>query len=97
MGESLEEMLALFANQTACKLNRTGFDNIVEYIREEYTEWLKQRIICINLTLSYSPESSGNSERLDRTLNEKVRTLFRTIQGTSYSRQLWAEAVNTAN
>lgn len=62
-----------------------------------FQKWLKDRDIQHELTSTYSPESNGKVERLNRTLLDMSRTLMLELSDVPKHERFWAEAVNTAN
>lgn len=67
-------------------------DNGREYINSEFNIYLKKEGIELETTAPYTPEQNGRSERENRTIIEKVRTLLISASAPHY---LWAEAANT--
>jgi transposase InsO family protein len=65
-----------------------------EYISTAFTEFLQASGIHRELTQAYTPHQNGVSERKNRTLLEKARSMFLEAHTPRF---LWAEAVNTAN
>ena len=65
-----------------------------EYVNTELTQYLKARGIIHQTTVPYTPERNGAAERLNRTFMERARAM---TNDARLSKELWAEAVNTAN
>ena len=65
-----------------------------EFLSGAFTNYLYSTGITWELTQSYTPHQNGVSERKNRTLLEKARSMFIEARTPNY---LWAEAVNTAN
>lgn len=85
-----------------CKVQRLNVrrirsDNVTVFLSEQFQNWLKEKGIFHELSSPYSPESNGKAERLNRTLLDMARTLMMDLGDSQSNRQLWAEAVNTAN
>lgn len=51
-------------------------DNAGEFTSGEFREFAKGSGICLSPTCPYSPQSNGVAERMNRILNEKVRTML---------------------
>ena len=64
-----------------------------EYISTEFTSCLTSEGIRHELTIPYTPQQNGVSERLNRTLVECVRTM---LVDLSLPHRFWAEALATA-
>ena len=69
-------------------------DNGSEYVNAELAQYLRSKGIVHQTTVPYNPEQKGAAERLNRTLMERARA---TINDAGLPKELWAEAVNTAN
>ncbi|GJT02050.1 retrovirus-related pol polyprotein from transposon TNT 1-94 [Tanacetum coccineum] len=67
-------------------------DNGGEYTGDEFDTFCKQEEIKRQFTTAYTPQQNGVSERMNRTLLERVRAMLATA---SLGKSLWAEAVNT--
>jgi gag-polypeptide of LTR copia-type/Integrase core domain/GAG-pre-integrase domain len=65
-----------------------------EYIKQELRTWLEERGIIWEVSPPDSPELNGNAERLNRTIIEKALAMMAEADAP---KQLWAEAVSTAN
>ena len=65
-----------------------------EFLSGAFTDYLYSTGITRELTQSYTPHQNGVSERKNRTLLEKARSMFIEARTPNY---LWAEAVNTMN
>lgn len=89
----IEEFIEEFENQFNCKIKRVRSDNGKEFINREVEKIFKAKGIIHETTVSYTPEQNGRIEREMRTIVESARTMI--IQA-GQSKELWAEAVNTA-
>jgi hypothetical protein len=65
-----------------------------EFISTAFSDFLQSSGIHRELTQAYTPHQNGVSERKNRTLLEKARSMFLEAHTPRF---LWAEAVNTAN
>ena len=79
--------------ETECKLKMLRSDNGGEFTSRMLEEFLTKEGIKHQLTVPYTPQHNGVSERRNRTLVEMARCLM-------YEKKLplkfWAEAVNTS-
>lgn len=83
------EMTAKFGN----KISRFRSDNGGEYTCKEMQTFCKRKGIKMEFTVPYCPEQNGTSERMNRTLVEKARSM---VFDSGISRKFWGEAVQTA-
>ena len=74
-------------------ISRLRCDNGGEYVGREFKNFCKVKGIQIEWTVPYSPEQNGVSERMNRTLVEKVRSM---ISDSGIGKEFWAPAVQTA-
>lgn len=65
-----------------------------EYVNKRVQDFLVKEGIKFEYTVAYSPEQNGISERKNRTLVEAARSM---LLESGLGKDLWAEAVNTAN
>ena len=77
--EIMRKGLVKQLNITACgedRVNRLRCDNAKEFLSKKFKQWLQERGIQHDLTASYSPESNGKAERLNRNSLDMVRIIF---------------------
>ncbi|KAK9736903.1 hypothetical protein QE152_g11182 [Popillia japonica] len=79
--------------QLNSKISRFRCDNGTEYMNNELIDFCETQGIRIENTVPYCPFQNGKSEKLNRTLIEKARTL---ITEYSLDHELWGEAIYTA-
>lgn len=79
--------------QTTHRIKAIRSDNGTEYINRELTNFLERQGIQHQLTVPYTPEHNGASERDNRTIVEAARTM---IHSCDMNLSLWAEAMNSA-
>lgn len=91
--EKFKEYFALVTNKFNMSLKILRVDNGKEYVNQNMKELRKTRGIQLELTAPYTPEQNGCSERQNRTLVEKARTM---LHAKNLPLNLWAEAMNTA-
>ncbi|KAH9689118.1 Integrase catalytic domain-containing protein [Citrus sinensis] len=68
-------------------------DNGGEYTDGEFLAFCKQEGIQRQFTVAYTPQQNGVTERMNRTLIERIRVMLRTA---SLPNSFWAEAAKTA-
>lgn len=68
-------------------------DNAKEYVSHRIEQFLAREGIKHEKTVPYTPEQNGSAERENRTIVESARTM---LAAKNLSKQLWAEAINTA-
>lgn len=95
----LKRIITSVKNRTKRMILGLRSDRGGEFINETLQEFFAENGINHEFTAPYSPQSNGKAERLNRTLRERARSLLselEEINGTEY-KNLWAEAVHTAN
>ncbi|XP_075110572.1 uncharacterized protein LOC142181555 [Nicotiana tabacum] len=80
-------------NQTSLKLKCLKSDNVGEYDNQEFKAFCSENGIRMIKTVPGTPEQNGVAERMNKTLNERARSM-RIHSGLP--KYFWAEAVNTA-
>lgn len=83
------EMTAKFG----VKISRLRTDNGGEYVGKELRSFCKDKGIKMEYTVPYTPEQNGVAERMNRTLEEKARSM---LFDSDVDRSFWGEAVQTA-
>ncbi len=68
-------------------------DNGGEYLSSDFKSYLIRHGIQHQLTVAYTPQQNGVSERMNRTLMDCVRSLLHTA---NLDKKFWAEALSTA-
>lgn len=91
---AMREVFTMLENQSGYKVKALRTDNGGEYVSSAVSTYLKNKGIIHQKTMAYTPEQNGKAERLNRTLLEKVRAM---LADAGLSKQLWAEALLTAN
>lgn len=91
-GENLINYIKLVRTQFGNKTKRLRVDNGGEFTSKYLQNYCKSKGIIIEYTVPYTPQQNGVSERMNRTLLEKVRTKF---AETNLPRHLWGEAIRT--
>ena len=92
--EKFIEWKTVVETQTGKKLNKKlRSDNGGEYLSEQFTNYFKQEGILRQLTIRKTPEQNGVAERMNRTLEETIRTM---LCESDVPKNFWAEALATA-
>jgi hypothetical protein len=90
--QKLKEFKAHAETQSGCSIKRLRSDNGGEYASSAAQDFYKQHGIQWEPTAPYSPQQNGVSERLNRTIMERVRCM---LYDTNLSKKLWQEAART--
>ena len=69
--EMLQQAIALMENETGEKVLKFWSDNGGEYTSKRFKKYLRDRGIAQELTLPYTPQEDGVSERKNRTINRQ--------------------------
>ena len=80
-------------NATNHKVKKFRTDNGGEYKSTEFENFLKKEGIEHQYTIPKTPEQNGVSERINRTLVEKVRSM---LADSTLPHKFWAEGLSTA-
>lgn len=88
-----EEYEAQMTAKFGVKISRFRSDNGGEYTCKEMRTFCSRKGIKMEFTVPYCPEQNGTSERMNRTLVEKARSM---MFDSGISREFWGEAVQTA-
>ena len=88
-----KDFKALVEKQTGLKIKRLRSDNGTEYCNGTFKAYLKNAGIIHETTVPYAPEQNGVSERANRTVIEKARTM---LIDSGLSKKYWAEAVSAS-
>ncbi|KAE8684911.1 Actin-depolymerizing factor 1 [Hibiscus syriacus] len=84
---------AMVENETGLKVKRLRSDNGGEYRDSSFRDFCANNGIKMETTVPITPQQNGVAERMNRTLNERARSM-RIHAGLP--KFLWAEAINTA-
>lgn len=68
-------------------------DNGREYLSNDFKDFCVQKGIMYHLTVPHTPQQNGVSERMNRTLTEKARTL---VISANLGKEYWGEAILTS-
>lgn len=89
----LVEFKTLVEKQTGKKLKAIRTDNGTEYVNERVNNFLRGNGITHQLTVEYTPQQNGVSERANRSIVERARSM---LEEAKLDKKYWAEAVNTS-
>lgn len=92
--EKFKEFVAMAEARHGKRLAKLRADNGGEYISNELKAYCKEKGIELSYTVPHHPEMNPIAERLNRTLEEKARTML-IASGTNT--KFWNEAILTAN
>ena len=81
-------------NQSGTRCQQLRSDNGGEFTSNALRSWLADHGVNLQTTPPYSLESNGMAERLNRTLQDKCRTMLIAAKLTGY---LWGEVLEAAN
>lgn len=84
---------ALVERQTGTKIRTFRSDNGTEYVNKGLTDYLQAQGIRHETSVPYSPQQNGVSERCNRSIVEKARSL---LAQSSLSKAFWQDAVETS-
>lgn len=87
------EYEAIVSAKFGRSISRFRCDNGTEYKNRAFLQFCKEKGVQIEWTVPYTPEQNGTSERMNRTLVEKTRSM---LQDSGVSSELWGTAVQTA-
>ena len=79
---------------TGEKLRCLRTDNGSEYVNRKFKSYLQDNGIRHQMTVPYTPQQNGVSERLNRTLLDSARSM---LHQAGMPKRFWAEAVYNAN
>ncbi|KAL5855098.1 hypothetical protein ACOSQ4_004900 [Xanthoceras sorbifolium] len=91
--DTFRKWKAMVENETGLKIKRLRSDNGGEYRDSRFREFCANSGIKMEKTVPMTPQQNGVAERMNRTLNERARSM-RLHAGLP--KMLWAEAVSTA-
>ena len=85
--------VTLVENQSGKKVKCLRTDNGGEYVSKAFKDFCDLKGIKQELTAPYNPSQNGVAERMDRTFQEKVRSM---LSNAKLPNGFWAEAVANA-
>ena len=91
--DKFRTFLALVENQIDKTLKCLRSDNGGEYVSKAFQAFCDSKGIKRELTAPYNPPQNGVAERMNRTIQDKVRTM---LSHAALPHGFWAEAVMTA-
>eukprot|EP00253_Pinus_taeda_P002681 PITA_02681 len=91
--DKFKEFKALVENQIEKKIKVLSTDNGGEFCSNGFEEFCKKCGIARKKTTPYTPQQNGVTERLNKTLMERARSM---LSGAKLGQEFWVEAVDTA-
>lgn len=91
--QKFEEWKILVENQTQKKLKCLRTDNGLEFCNNLFDKACRDSGVKRHKTCQYTPQQNGVSERMNRTIIDKVRSM---LHETGFGAEFWAEAASTA-
>lgn len=92
--DKFEEFATMSEALHSCKIAKLRVDNGGEYTRKEWQNSCVKRGIKLDYTVAFNPEMNSVSERVNRTLMDKARTM---LLASGLEKKFWPEAVLAAN
>ena len=89
-----KEFKEMYEKDVSWKIKCLRSDNGLEYLSNDFREYLRLNGIKHGTSVARTPQSNGKIERLNRTLTEKARTLLHT---SGLEPSFWGAAILTAN
>lgn len=89
-----KEFVAMSEALHGCKVAKLRADNGGEYISNEFKDYCKEKGIQLNYTVPYNPQMNSIAERLNRTLQERMRAM---LNASGLDDRFWSEAILSAN
>lgn len=89
----LQEYEAMAVAHFGQKMSRLRCDNGGEYVGQDIKDFCRMKGIQLTYTVPYTPQQNGVSERMNRTLMDKVRAM---LHGSRLSKKMWGEALYSA-
>jgi hypothetical protein len=90
----VKNVIEMLERQTGRKVQKVRTDRGSEYVNKELSAHFASKGILHQLTAAYTPQQNGAAERLNRTLNDRVRAM---LVDSGADLELWAEAIHNAN
>lgn len=90
--EKFAEWKVLVENQTGKKIKCLRTDNGLEFCNKRFDELCKKSGIKRHKTCAYTPQHNGVSERMNRTIIDKVRCM---LSETGLQKKFWDHAAST--
>ncbi|CAA7014375.1 unnamed protein product [Microthlaspi erraticum] len=91
--QNFADWKVLVENQTGKKLKCLRTDNGLEFCNQQYDKLCRESGVKRHKTCLYTPQQNGVSERMNRTIMDKVKSM---LQETGLEGEFWAEAASTA-
>ena len=80
---AMKEWIAVHVNESGKRVKRMRSDNGGEYIDASFEKWLREHGIVHETIPTRSPQSNGVCERMNRTIQDRARSML--VRTTPYS------------
>lgn len=91
--EKFKDWKEAVENQTGKRIKCLRTDNGLEFCNTKFDELCRKSGLRRHRTCTYTPQQNGVSERMNRTIMDKVRSM---LSETGLGQEFWAEATSTA-
>lgn len=91
--ECFRDYEALVTAHLGTRISRFRTDNGGEYMNNAMRAFCREKGIAMEMTVPYTPQQNGVSERMNRTLMERARAI---LAESGFDKEMWGEAVYTA-
>ncbi|EKM74358.1 hypothetical protein AGABI1DRAFT_48147, partial [Agaricus bisporus var. burnettii JB137-S8] len=91
--KALKDFVALISTQHDAKVKRFRTDNGGKYVSQEMENFFKEKGIIHETTAPYAHQQNGRTERLNRTLLDKIRAM---MTNAYIPESYWEFAIQTA-
>jgi len=87
---TFKQYYALVTAKYGSSLQVLRCDNGGEYSSNQFKQFCSEKGVKLQYTIPYTPEQNGHSERMNRTITERARSM---LADSSLPKSLWNEAV----
>ena len=87
---TMKEWIAVWENELEKKVKTMRSDNGGEYVDAAFEKWLKEHGILHQTIPARSPQSNGVSERMNKTIQDRARSM---LVGAGLGGGFWVEVV----
>lgn len=91
---AMQEQISMLETQSGQQLKEMRTDNGTEYVNDKVLQYLRAKGVVDQHSMPHTPQQNGKAERLNRTLQERVRAM---LIESAMSNSYWAEAAVMAN
>jgi len=87
---TFKQYYALVTAKYGSSLLVLSCDNGSEYSSNQFKQFCSEKGVKLQYTIPYTPEQNGHSERMNRTITERARSM---LADSNLPKSLWIEAV----